>query len=105
MKTWQEASKLSVSEIQKLSEHKLYDVLTTPKIVKQTLWRNDLYSGTVDDKERPHGIGVYTWGGTIFEGQWKHGSKHGFIRDTFCEAIYHDQYNSGKRTSSKLIKR
>jgi sRNA-binding protein len=47
--TLREASKLTVSEIQKLSEKKLSDDLTTLEFVKDMKYRNGVYSGTVDD--------------------------------------------------------
>jgi serine/threonine protein kinase len=46
--------------------------------VSLTLANGDKYVGAVDEKQRPHGVGVYTRSnGAVYEGEHVHGKRHG----------------------------
>lgn len=63
------------------------------------------YSGTVNKDQQPHGIGIFgANGGSIYEGQFKNGRRHGFIRMFFPRGeLYHRQYEEGAQVSNKRM--
>ena len=47
------------------------------------------YVGQVDSEGNKHGIGrwIYNHGYMIYEGQWRHGKKHGYARECFGTGV------------------